>query len=254
MRVEPRLELLAEAGDDQQRVVDPERQAHHRADDERDRVDRHHRAEQDEDPPAGDDGEGAEGERYRGRDDRAEDEQEDDQEQRHGEQLGALGRVDRLFLQGTGDGRETGLRRPQRRVDVLFEDPFEFGDRLPHRRRERVVVVDDDQRLARAGPQRVDGAPIPGRDHRGPGAVAQRPHQRGPLLFDLRRRPRQQHRERGRVAEVRLEQVFPLALPVSEIRSESGSSSSWTFSPTTPSTAQPRSTAIRAATAGRILT
>ena len=66
--------------------------------------------------------------------------------------------------------------------------------------------------------------------------------------------PGQQHRERGRVAEVRLEQIFPLALPVSEIRSESGSSSSWTLIPTTPSTAQPRSTAIRAATAGRILT
>ena len=46
----------------------------------------------------------------------------------------------------------------------------------------------------------------------------------------------------------------PLALPVSEIRSESGSSSSCTLIPTTPSTAQPRSTAIRAATAGRILT
>ena len=86
-------ELLAEAGDDQQRVVDAEREAHHRADDEGDRVDRHERAEQDEDAAAGEDGEGAEEERDRGGDQRAEDDQQDDEEQRDGEQLGALGGV-----------------------------------------------------------------------------------------------------------------------------------------------------------------
>ena len=134
VRVEAGGELLAEAGDDQERVVDPERQPHHRADDERDRIDRHHRAEQDQDTATGDHGEGAERERDRRRDDRPEDEQEDDQEQRHGEQLGPLGRVHRLFLQGPGHRREAGLGRPQRRVDVFFEDPVEFGDRFPHRR------------------------------------------------------------------------------------------------------------------------
>ena len=54
----------------------------------------------------------------------------------------------------------------------------------------------------------------------------------GPCSFDRRRRPGQQDRERRRVAEVRLEQVFaPGADPVPEIRSESGSSSSCDVEP-----------------------
>ncbi len=211
--VEAGGELLAEARDDQERVVDPERQPHHRADDERDRVDRHHRAEQDEDAAAGDHSEGAERERDRRSDDRPEDEQEDDQEQRHREQLGALSRVHRFFLQGPGHRREAGLGRPQWRMDVLFEDPVEFGDRFPHRRRERVVVVDDDQRPARARPEGIDRAAIPGRDHRRVGAAPKRPHQGRALAFDLGGWAGEEDGERRRVAEVVLEQVFALRRP-----------------------------------------
>ena len=74
LRRTPGGELLAEAGDDQQRVVDAERQAHHRADDEGERVDRHERGEEDEDAAAGEDGHRAEDERDRRGEHRAEDE------------------------------------------------------------------------------------------------------------------------------------------------------------------------------------
>ena len=153
-------QLLPEAGDDQQRVVDAEGEAHHRADDEGDRVDGHEGAEQDEDAAAGEDGEGAEGERDRGGDQRAEDDQQDDEEERHGEQLGALGGVDRFVLQAAGDGGEARLGGGERRADLFLDQAFEGGNRLAHRRGEGDVVVDDDQRLvgARAAARR----PCPG--------------------------------------------------------------------------------------------
>ena len=62
---------------------------------------------------------------------------------------------------------------------------FEGGDRLAHRRGEGDVVVDDDQRLVGAGPQRGDRAPVPGGDDRGLGRVAEGADQRRALAFDL---------------------------------------------------------------------
>ena len=97
-RLGARRQLLAEARDHQQRVVDPQRQAHHRADGQREGVDREPVGEEVEDPARGDHGDRAEGERDRRRDRRAEDEQQDDQQERQGDQLAALGGGDRFVL------------------------------------------------------------------------------------------------------------------------------------------------------------
>ena len=136
------LQLLAEAGDDQQRVVDPESQAHHRADDEGESVDRHRSREQSEDAAPGEDGEGAEGERDRRRYDRAEDEQQNQDQQRRRQQLGPLGRAERFLLQGAGDGGEPRLGGNDRRTNAGLQGVFQFGDDVAHRLVQRYVEVD----------------------------------------------------------------------------------------------------------------
>ena len=139
--VAPR-QLLAKAGDDEQRVVDAQGEAHHRADDDREGFDRHHGVEQDEDSAPGEDGQGTEGERDRRRHQRAEDQQEDDQEQRHGDQLSALGRLQRFGLQRSRDAGVARLDRFQRRVDARLQGAFERRHRFTHGHVERQVVVE----------------------------------------------------------------------------------------------------------------
>ncbi len=195
-------ELFAEAGDDEQRVVDPQRQAHHRADDHREGFDRHHRVEEDEDAATGDDGERAEGQRDRGRHDRAEDEQEDDEQKRRRDQLGALGRSQRFLLQGARDAGVTGLDRFDRRVDPFCEGAFERRHGVAHGDVERQVVVEQDDRPAGAGTQIGDGAAVPGGDGGQPRIAAQRPDQRRALPFDRAARSPKQDRKRRGVPEV----------------------------------------------------
>ena len=157
--IAPGGELLAEAGDDEEGVVDAERQAHHRADDEGERVDPHEGAEQDEDAAAGEDGHRAEEKRNRRRDQGAKDQQQDDDQQRGGEQLGALGGAQRFLLQGPGDRRESGLRRRHGRVDAGGEGAFERRYGVANRRRERQVVVDQDEGAIAARGEGQAGAP-----------------------------------------------------------------------------------------------
>ena len=111
----PAGQLLAEAGDHQQRVVDPQRQAHHRADGQREGVDVEPGGEEVEDPARGDHRDRAEGERDRGRDRRAEDEQQDDQQERQRDQLAALGGGDRFVLDRPRERGVAGLGRSDRR-------------------------------------------------------------------------------------------------------------------------------------------
>ena len=89
------------------------------------------------------------------------------------------------------------------------EDPFEFGDRVAHRRRERHVVVDDHERIAGPRAQSGDRAAVPGRDHRRVRRVAQGADQGRPLPFDLGRRAAEQDGELRGVAEVLLGELFP---------------------------------------------
>ena len=160
----PARQLLAEAGDDEERVVDPEGEAHHRADDHREGFDRHEGVEQDEDAAAGEHGEGAEGERDQGGDERAEDEQQDDQEQRRGDQLGALGRRQRFGLQGPRDACIAGLDRFERGMGAPLQGAFEARHGAAHRHVEGQVVVEQDDRPAGPGAQVADRASVPGGD------------------------------------------------------------------------------------------
>ena len=194
----PPRQLLAKAGDDEQRVVDPEGEAHHRADDDREGFDRHHGVEQDEDSTPGEDGEGAEGKRDRRRHQRAEDQQEDDQEQRHGDQLGALGCTQRFGLQSARDAGVARLDRLHRRVDVSPQGAFERRHGSTHRHVERQVVVEEDDRPAAARAQEADRAAVPGRDDGDGRVAAKRPDQVGPLPVDRRGRARAAGRRTAR--------------------------------------------------------
>jgi hypothetical protein len=200
-------------GDDQQRVVDPERQAHHRADDERERVDGHRRAQQGEHPAPGEDREGAEQQRHRGGHDRAEDEQEDEDEQRRHQQLRPLGRVQRFLLQGERDGGVARLRGPHRPADPRLQRSFQRRHGLLHRDRKPYVEVDQDKGLAAAGTQGRDRAAIPRRDHGRGGVPAQRPYKPDPLAVELGGRAAEEDDEGGGIAEVARRQRFGLGRP-----------------------------------------
>ena len=181
-------QLLTEAGDDEEGVVDAEGEAHHRADDHREGFDRHHGVEQDEDSAPSEDGEGTEGKWDRGGDQRAEDEQEHEQKQRCGDQLGALGRLQRFGLQVPGDAGIARLDRFEGRVDAGPQGAFEGRHRLTHGDVERQVVIEEDDRPTGAGAQVADGAAVPGRDDGDGRVAAKRADQRRPLAFDRRGR------------------------------------------------------------------
>ena len=137
--LEPALELLAEARDHEQRVVD--REAEPEARDQVERVDRHrldravddpHREERDQDRR------GADREREQRRDEAAEDEERERQEDREGEQLGArdvLGDLLADLLLGelaaaqrhARHAREPLLHAPEGAVDVVAEGPHHVG-------------------------------------------------------------------------------------------------------------------------------
>ena len=198
----PGGELLAEAGHDQEGVVDAERQAHHRADDEGERVDPHERAEQDEDAAAGENGHRAEEKRNRRRDQGAKDQEQDDDQQRGGEQLGPLGGAQRFLLQGPGDRRESGLRRRHGTVDAGGEGAFERRYGVADRRRERQVVVDQDEGAIRTRAKGGGRAVFPGGDRRRGAVAAQRRDQARALAVDGRRRAAQHDGEWHRFAEI----------------------------------------------------
>ena len=199
-------ELLAEAGEHQQGVVDPQRQAHHRADGQREGVDVEPAGEEVEDAAGGGDRGGAEDEGDRRGDRRAEDEQEDEEEDRQRDQLAALGGGDRFVLDLAGEGRVAGLGGPDRRPDVLFEDRVELVDRVVDGIRQVDVEVGDDQGLARPRAQALDGAAVPGRERRHLRVGgAQGPDQPRALDFDRAARAAEEDREGRRVAEVFVE-------------------------------------------------
>ncbi len=205
-RVGAARQLLAEAGDHQQRVVDAQRQPHHRADGEREGVDVEPAGEDVEQAARADHRHGAEGERDHGGDRRAEYEQEDDQQDRQRDQLSALAGGDRFVLDRPRQGGVAGLGGANRRPHVLRQDPVQLRDRVVDGLDPADVEVDDDQGAAGARAQPRDGAAIPGGEggHRR-AAVAQGANERRALAFERGRRAAQEDRERGAVAEVLLQ-------------------------------------------------
>ena len=209
-RLVPRRQLLAEARDHQQRVVDPQRQPHHRADGQREGVDVEPGGEEVEDPARGDHRDRAEGERDRRRDRRAEDEQEDDQQERQGEQLAALGGVDRFVLDRPREGGVAGLGRASPAAwIVLFEDLVRVRGTVS-----LTAVFMSTWKSARISARRGVG-PQALRPSRGPRARASSPSGRGagprissgPWRSIAAAGPAEQDRERGRVAEVFAQQL-----------------------------------------------
>ena len=142
------------------------------------------RAEQDEDAATSKDSQRTEAQRDRGGDQRAEDEEQDDDQERGGEQLGALGGAERFLLEGTRDAGVSGLGGLKRTVDVVCERSFQRGNGVAHRFRQRYVKVNQDQRPPRAGAQRGEVTPVPGRDDGRVGFAAQRGDQARALAFD----------------------------------------------------------------------
>ena len=195
-------QLLAEARDHQQRVVDAEGQAHHRADGERHRVDAEPVGEDREQPARAEDRDRAEAEWDQRRDRRAKDEQEDDQQDRHRDQLSALEGVDRFVLNLLRSGGKARLGGADRCVDLRFENAFKARNRLIDRLVDTNVEVGKDECAARAGTQLPDRARVPGRERRDPWVMAQGADQRRALPVDRRgRAPEKDREERGR-AEV----------------------------------------------------
>jgi hypothetical protein len=200
-------QLLAEAGDHQQRVIHPQSQAHHRADGQGEGVDVEPAGEEVEDPPRGDHGHRAEGERDRGGDRRSEDEQEDDQQERDRQQLAALAGGDRFVLDRPREAGVAGLRGPDRSMDLLLEGAVDLVDRLVDGGFGVDVEVGQDQRPARARPQLGDLAAVPGGEGGHLRVAAQGADQLGPLAVDRGLRAAQEDREWGGVAEVLAQQL-----------------------------------------------
>ena len=122
--------------------------------------------------------------------------------ERRGDQLGALGRVQRFGLQRPRDAGVAGLGRFQRRVDVSVEGAFERRHGVAHGDVERQAVVEQDERPAGAGAQRADGAAVPGGDGGRRGSRRSAPTSAGPWRSIAAARPAQQDREGRGVAEV----------------------------------------------------
>ena len=120
-RVRPRGKLLAKAGDHQERVVHPQGQAQHRADDERDRADVEEAGEDRQQAARGKHRQGAKAERDRRRHRGAENQQQHDQQHRQRYQLGVLGAGDRLVLDRSREGGDARLVGANRRLDGFLE-------------------------------------------------------------------------------------------------------------------------------------
>ena len=190
-------QLLAEAGDHQQRVVDPQRQAHHRADGEREGVD----AE-----PVGEDREqAARGEDRERRRSRAGSRPRSASGRRAGgRSAGSAGRsarparvaaIDSSWI-ASRDRGEARLGGAHRRVDLLFEGAFELGDRFVDRLVDADVEVGEDQGAAGARAEPPDRAAVPGREG-GDLRVSRRSARisAGPWRSMRRGRPAQEDRE-----------------------------------------------------------
>ena len=114
---------------------------------------------------------GAEGERDRRRDRRAEDQQQDDQQEGDRDQLGPLGRADRLLLDRPREAGETGLGRGDGRRDPFLERRGRDGGPSPRPPPRRRRGSRRGSALARARAKAVDAAA-------GPMARASRPPDR----------------------------------------------------------------------------
>ena len=250
-------ELLAEAGDDQQRVVDAEGEAHHRADDQREGVDRHQRGEEDEDAAAGEDGDRAEGERDQRR--RA---TERKTSRRTMSRSGAASSSARSAAASDSCCRAREMvAKPDwvashRRVDVGVEGVFEPRDRVAHRLGEGDVVVEQEQGARAAGRRRAGRrrgqlaggrGRVPGRDHGERRVAAQGGGEAAALALDRAGGAAEQDGERRGVAEaLRGRASSPRAEGVPAIASEVGRRWSSTPRPIRPRAATTRPGSRRA--------
>jgi hypothetical protein len=196
-------QLLAHARDEQQRVVDGEREAHHAGDRQGERVEAHVPGQQRERAGRRRDRGGAEGRRDRRGQRRAEDEQQGEQEQRQRDELGAV------------DGRQRGARAVARQQRLA-------GDRRAHGRRDarrhellqglRLLARSRDrEQEQRAVGRRAQRTPArrgrPGAEDAHARALGQRGRERNALSLDSRLRPLQEDRDGRRVTEVPADQV-----------------------------------------------
>ena len=236
-RLHPRRQLLAEARDHQQGVVDAERQPHHRRHGQGEAVDPELAGGEGEHATGGEHRRGAEEQRDRRRDRRAEDEEQDQQQERDRDQLGGPGRVDRFVLDRPREGRVPGLRRADRRPYSLRQDPVQPWHPVLDRILGVEVKVGENQRLARRRPQPLQVPPSQGESVVAPGSAAQPPNEPRPLTIEGGGGAAKQDRERSRVAEV-LPQAAPHRAPsrCPALPSEVGRSFPSTPIPSKPST------------------
>jgi hypothetical protein len=203
------VDLLTPAAVDHQPVADAERQAGHRGQRQRDRIDVHDLAQQRHRAEPGQRGDRAQAGQAGGDHRSAQQQQEQDEQDRDGQQRAAARGVHGLLLEGAVEGRLAGHRRVHRCADGAVDQAFDL----------LLVGVDhlalgarhgrDDHRLRRARAQRGGGvASVPGRQHAGVGTSGQCAHERRPLAVDLRPRAFQQDRHEHAGAELGVDEML----------------------------------------------